>query len=291
MGYSDAQLRAALASQSIFRVRQGWYSVPDAPEAAIRAVRVGGRLTGIAALESYGLRVPRRELTDLAVPANACRLRDQRDRTRRLTGDGVRIHWTEHRGARRGSVWPFPLDDALLVVLCGESRDVAVACASAVMRYRGWSTERLERVFRRAHSAARSWLSLVSDQDDSHGETLVRLWYRDAGVWCESQPRIGNGRRLDFRVGPNTYVEVDGAQHDPSWTGEGGSSHHTDIVTDVYVASKGGRVLRFDYAMLYGAWEQCLAATRRAVADDIELEARRERDPVVPRRARSGRAA
>ena len=74
-GYTDDDIRAALELGVIFRVRQGWYSVPDAPPAGVHAVRVGGRLTGISALESYGLRVPRRALVHVAVPINACRLR------------------------------------------------------------------------------------------------------------------------------------------------------------------------------------------------------------------------
>jgi len=285
-GYTDAHIRAALRAHTIFRVRQGWYSVPDAPEAAIRAVRVGGRLAGVAVLESYGLRVPRRELVDVVVAANACRLRDPGDRARRLPhNSGVRVHWDD--GAHGGSVWRTSLDDALALILRTESRDIAVACASAIMRYQGWSRRRLEKIFREAPEHARAWVDLVSDQDEAHGETFARLWYLDAGIPCESQPRIGNGRRLDLRVGPNTYVEIDGAQHDPLWTGEGGSSRHTDVATDVYVASRGGSVLRFDYAMLYGQWAECLAATRRAIADDVELVARRRRHPAVPNPVRA----
>lgn len=288
LGYTDRHIRVALAAHTIFRVRQGWFSVPDAPEVGIRAVRVGGRLAGVAALEAYGLRVPRREAVDIVVAANACRLREPDDRLRRLDfGGAVRIHWTEHGRRGTGSVWRTSVDDALLLVLSTEKRDIAVACASAVMRYLGFTQRWLESVFERAPARVRGWVSLVSDQDDAHGETFVRLWFHDAGVWCESQPRIGNGRRLDFRVGPNTYVEVDGAQHDPLWTGTGGSSRHKDVSTDVFVAATGGTVLRFDYAMLYGHWDECLAATRQAVADDVELVARRERNPAVPNPVRA----
>ena len=284
-GYTDAQIEASLAAHAIFRVRQGWFSVPDAPEAAVRAVRVGGRLTGVAALESYGLRVPRRAVVDVAVPANASRLRRPTDRHAPLEpSDGTRIHWLDTPLTRQSSRWRVSVDDALLMVLRTEERDVAVACASAVMRYLGWGRARLSAVFARAPARVRLLEPLVSDKDDAHGETFVRLWFGDAGVWCESQPRVVNGRRLDFRVGPNTYVEVDGRQHDPDWTGEGESSRPKDVETDIAVAAAGGTVLRFDYRMLYTAWDQCLAAVQRAVADDVELAARRRTSPAVPRR-------
>ena len=285
LGYTDVQIQAALAARSIFRVRQGWYSVPDAPEAAVRAVRVGGRLTGIAALESYGLRVPRRPFVDVAVPANACRLRRPSDRRALLKpGDATRTHWLDTQRSRQASRWRVSVDDALLMVLCTEDRDISVACASAVMRYLGWTWARLSAVFDRAPARVQAWKNLVSDKDDAHGETFARLWFGDAGVWCESQPRVVNGRRLDFKVGPNTYVEIDGRQHDPDWTGEGESSRPTDVETDVDVAVAGGVVLRFDYRMLYTRWAQCLAAVKRAVADDVELVARRARIRAVPRR-------
>ena len=176
-GYTDRELESALADHRIFRVRHGWYSVPSAPEPAICAVRVGGRLTGIHAMQLHGLAVPRRRIVDVSVPANACRLRDPEDRRRRLEAKhGVRIHWADSRREHHGSPWLVPLDEALLFVLCTEPRDIAVACASAVMRRKRWSQQRLRKVFDRAPLRARRWLGLVSALDDSHGETFVRLW-------------------------------------------------------------------------------------------------------------------
>jgi hypothetical protein len=149
-GYTDDDIRAALELGTIFRVRQGWYSVPDASQPAVHAVRVGGRLTGVSALESYGLRVPRRTLVHVAVPINACRLRRPGDRQRRLVADDpVRVHWIV-RQTPQSSVWRVSIDDALLVILSEESRDIAVACCSAVLRYKRWSAKRLDAVFAQA---------------------------------------------------------------------------------------------------------------------------------------------
>jgi hypothetical protein len=78
-------------------------------------------------------------------------------------------------------------------------------------------------------------------------------------------------------------VEVDGAQHDPEWAGENESSWHQDLRTSVAVVIAGGNVLHFSYQMVNHDWESCLAATRAAVAADVELEARRQRDPSTPR--------
>ena len=283
-GYRDRDIRAGLGARQIFRVRQGWYSVPSAPDHAVRAVRVGGRLTGVSALETYGLRVPRREHVLVAVPENACRLRRPGEKREGLRpGDGVRVQWIDARREHHASPWRVSIDDALLAVLVHESRDIAVACASAIMRYKRWSRSRLTAVFARAPQRVRCWLALVSALDDSHGETFVRLWFLDAGLWFEQEPAVDGVGRLDFRVSPNVYIEVDGGQHDPSWKGEGGSTYESDHDRDAVLAARHGRSLRWTYRQLYSRWAECLAALETAVADDLELTARRLQHPSPPR--------
>jgi very-short-patch-repair endonuclease len=303
-GYRDGNLRAALAARRVFRVRHGWYSVPDARESAIQAVRVGGRLTATSALLEYGLRVPKSEVLHVAVSTTACRLRSSLDRRTRLSLDGrVRVYWVErHRAVpppigparsaaaaeRTGDVWRVSLDDALVAVLRTEPRDVAVACCSAVMRYKRWGAARLAAVFERAPSRVRCWQSLVSSLDDSHGETFARLWMIDTGIAFVQQARVGAGR-IDFQVGPKTYLEIDGGQHDPAWTGEGPSNWEKDLDRGLDVAVEGGAIIRVSYRMLYSRWDRILAAIERSVADDLALLARRRRHPYRPRTRRKRR--
>jgi hypothetical protein len=295
LGHTDGGIRGDLRRARIFRVRQGWYSIPSMNDAAVRAVRVGGRLTGIAALESYGIRVPRRPLRDLAVPSGACRLRRPDDRRDRLRpGDGIRTHWQDRPLVERltESRWRVSADDALLHVLRTEQRDIAVACCSAVLHHLRWEDERLAAVFTRAPDRVRQWQALVERRDESHGETLARLWFGDAGIPWEPQPRVRGVGRLDGRIGPHVYVEVDGGQHDPAWTGEGGSSYERDQTRNARMAALGKTTLRFTYRMLYTDWAGCLAAAQRAIDDDRALTAYRrrhpyrERHPALRRRAR-----
>ena len=299
LGHTDGGLRGALRRRRIFRVRHGWYSVPDAPESAVRAVRVGGRLTGVAALESHGLRVPRRDRVDVEVPAHACRLRRPGERRERLaSADGIRAHWVGPRvaelaGASRSCV---SLDDALVHVLSTEGRDIAIACCSAVAHRFRWPKARMDAVFARAPEHTRTWRRLVEGRDEAHGETFVRLWCGDARIPWEPQPHVRGVGRLDGRVGPNVYVEVDGGQHDPAWTGEGESTFEKDHNRDAIMARRGKWVLRFSYRMLYADWAGCLAAIERAIDDDRALTAYRkqhpyrERHPSLNRRARRRRS-
>jgi len=278
-GYTDAAIRAALADCRIFRVRQGWYSVPDAPEPAVRAVRVGGRLTSISALESYGIPVPRRPGTQIAVKSTASRLRATHDRRKRLAGErGVRVHWVDH-AASADSVWRVSIDDALLQVLIDEPRDTVVACASLVMHVEKWTDRRMDGVFARAPHDVCVWRVLVSALDESHGETFFRLWTMDAGLAVIQQVSRRGVGRLDFQVGPHTFVEVDGGQHDPAWTATASNSWENDHDRDTTMAITGDRVLRFTYRQLYGDFARILLAVSRCLADDLALTSIRGRRP------------
>lgn len=53
-GATDWMLTAAVRSGAVFRARQGWYSIVPELDAEVRAVRVGGRLTGISAIRHWG---------------------------------------------------------------------------------------------------------------------------------------------------------------------------------------------------------------------------------------------
>jgi very-short-patch-repair endonuclease len=282
LGYLDRHIRYELGQRRIFRVRQGWYSVPDAPEAAVLAVRVGGRLTGVSALETYGLRVPRRPQLHVAVPIGACRLRKPLDRFRRLAArDPVRVHWVDRREPG-GTAWRVSVADALLVVLTGEGREIAVACASAVMHHRLLTPEQLAAVFARAPARVVGWQCLVSDQDESHGETYARLAMRDAGI-AFTQQVWANRHRHDFLIGERTFIEIDGGQHDPEWVGEGVSTWDADFDRDTTTVITGGTTHRFNYRQLYTDMPRVLLAIRRLEADDAVLSAYRRRHPYRPR--------
>lgn len=281
IGYTDAQLRRALARKRIFRVRQGWYSVPDAPEAGIRAVRVGGRLTALSALESYGVRVPQPSMLQVAVRPTASRLRSPADRRMPLTRlSGVTIFWTDAGGA---VPWRVSLADALVAVLTTEGRDVSVAACSAVLRSGALREWELDLVFERAPAGVRRWRRLVSAQDDSHGETFARLWLGDARIPCEQQVHVPGVGWLDFRLRRNLYLEVDGGQHgEPAQWQE-------DHERDLAITALGGKTIRVTYRQLLGDWPAVLASIERAIADADALEARRLRHPYRPRPQRKRR--
>jgi hypothetical protein len=191
-GFPDSAIRAAVSSGQIFRVRHGWYALPGTSDSVTRVIRVGGRLTGLAALRTMGMFLPPPSVTDVVVPRGAAGLRQpDNSRVRLGAGSGLRINWIDPpRGRRVPWDWIASEDEALACVLIHESREVAVACCDALVRYRGWTRPRLERVFAQAPLRVQSWLADVDGRADAHGETIVRIRVRDAGLPFEPQAYV-----------------------------------------------------------------------------------------------------
>ena len=288
LGLNDRVIAHALRGRVIFRVRHGWYARPSAPDAAIRAIRVGGRLTGRTALESYGLPVPRNPVVELVAPRNACRLRRPGDKGARLTRrDRTSVRWVDGpRNAGATASWRVSVDDALLHVLLTESRDVSVACCDVVMRRLGWNDSQLDAVFARAPKRVRAWRDLVVSNADSFGETYVRLWCADAGITFVPQPSRPGVGRLDGRISTHVFLEIDGIGHDDRDDDDPDTQFEKDHRRDLTMAINGDRVLRVTYRQILAEWPSCVAAMRRLIADDALFEQLRSRHPVPRRRSR-----
>jgi Transcriptional regulator, AbiEi antitoxin len=275
-GFTDAHIRAALARGYLDRVRHGWYASRDVPEVVLRAVRVGGRMTGLAALRLHDLFLPKPAFVDLVVPRNAAGLRRPGNMKSRLRiSDGIRVSWIDGaRSNRPAADWRASDDDALLHVLTLESREVAVACCDAAIRYLGFDEDRIDRVFARAPTRVQRWRADVDGRADAWGETIVRLRAKDAGLPFIPQPHVPGVGRLDGQIAPRTFVEIDGRQHDEEWTGNTPSSFERDHERDVELASQGKRAIHLTYRQILNSWDRCLDALIRARQDDLDDLAR-----------------
>ncbi|MBX3097981.1 MAG: type IV toxin-antitoxin system AbiEi family antitoxin domain-containing protein [Salinibacterium sp.] len=84
-GDTQSMLYWSVARGSIIRARRGVYCDPRLSDAALLALRVGGRLACVSALAHHGLTAAPSEV-HIVVPANASRLRKPKS--------SVVIHWT-----------------------------------------------------------------------------------------------------------------------------------------------------------------------------------------------------
>jgi very-short-patch-repair endonuclease len=269
-GFTDHEIRSALRTRRIFRVRHGWFALPDTSDLIVQVIRVGGRLTGLAALRNLGLFLPAPKVMDIAVPRSAANLRQPNDRRARLRPSaGVRINWVDSpRRERSSSNWLATADEALLVVLRRESREIAVACCDALLNSRTLTQKRLDTVFADAPARVHSWRRCVDGRAEAWGETAARLRLTDAGIPFEPQVTVG-GRRYDGRVSPGVFLEIDGMQHSEDWVGAVTSTFESDHDRDILTTIEGARTIRVTYRQLESWWEPCLEAIRVAWAIDV----------------------
>ncbi|WP_157487885.1 MULTISPECIES: hypothetical protein [unclassified Leifsonia] len=260
--------------------------MPDAPAAAVEAVRIGGRLTGEAALETYGIWVDPAHRVEIVVRPNANELRRPGDRrARRVAADRGRwrVFWSDV--APSGETWWVTIEQALGHLLATADRLTAIRCIdSALNRAKngspGIDEAGLARVFAAAPRRVQAWRDDVDGRAESGGETQARLLCRDNGLEFEPQIEVPGVGRLDGRIGPHSYVEVDGERwHDTE------SSFRRDRERDVASTIRGDRVLRLSYPLLRTDPARCLAAMVALVERD-----RRESAGSKARRKRRGPA-
>jgi hypothetical protein len=271
-GHSIGELRSALSAGHIIRVRKGWYSLPTAPVAAVQAWRIGGRLTGLSALRSYGIWTPKTSKLHVTVPADARALRRPTDMHSRLAahdGNRYRVTWTDEATNRRSPhVWRTSLVDTLVHIVNVHDRVTSIICLDAALHNRreggiGIEESDLDEIFARAPQRARGWRDEVDGRAGSGGETEFRLAALASGIPFVPQPAVRGVGVLDGQIGLSTFVEIDGADvHDNEVAFE------ADRDRDIAVASRNGRVLRFSYKLFRKKWDVCEKAMRNALEDD-----------------------
>ena len=128
-GATERMLTAAVRDGRLRRARNCWYSTLPEYDPRFRAVRVGGKLTGLSALRQLGAwtRGGTRVMS-VSVPVNAARQRSPSAgrRRRRRRSDPVRLRWDPPEVARSGDAASVDPLHALVRVVLDEPFDEAV---------------------------------------------------------------------------------------------------------------------------------------------------------------------
>ena len=136
LGVRDLDLTLAVKRATVLRARQGWYTTLPADSAAVLAVRVGGRLTGLSLVAELGGWVLSQPPLHVSVPVNAARLRSATNRfvhPGATSIRGVKLHWEPCDLAGRGTATAVDLLDALMRVVLDEDLETAVAALDWAM--------------------------------------------------------------------------------------------------------------------------------------------------------------
>lgn len=241
-------LTAAVRSGAAHRVRNGWYSTLDPSDPRFRAVRVGGRLTGLSAFEVWGGWVWRRPpLVQVCVPANAARLR---------AVAGVELHYDDAPGGTASEV---SVVSAMTRVLLDEEPEVAIPCVDWALRTGRADRIDVERAFLSLPLPRREVSRLVDWRSQSVLESVARVRLRQAGFRVRSQQKTGDLGGSDLTIEGSVVLETDGRKfHEKSFE----SDRRRDLVTTI----EGRHVIRASYSMVRDEWPAILAAIRAALA-------------------------
>lgn len=267
-GLTPYQVAAQFRRSVLNRPRKGWYSSPELPWQANRAVRVGGAAACVTAAALWGLPVPpeAHRLLHVHVDEHDTRLRHNRDRTWIVhAGDDPEV-LLHRRALVDAAPWRTSLVDTLLQLAWCVPLEWFVAAIDAALHrpldgtrepllsrseHRRFA-ELLPRRFQRA-------LELVDPSAESPLESLIRVAMVRGGIgpvvpqfWAT--PR----HRVDLLVLGRLVVEADGAQfHDPE----------EDALRDALLARLGYRVIRFTYDEIVFHIDDVLARVRAELQD------------------------
>jgi len=262
-GHTSHQLTAAVRRGEVIRVRQGHYACPELSEAETRAVRVGGRLTGLSAARHHGLWTPRDTPLEVSVAPDARALRSPIDRLTRLStlrSPDVAVHWTDRSApGTRSTVGVLA---CLIDVAKTQPARVAFTVTESALHLRRVSPAALRRAIRVLPRHLERLLSAASALSGSGGESLAKYEFIATGIRFAQQVSIDGVGRVDFVVGDRLVVEIDGAEfHTTRETFE------QDRRRDAALRTAGFRVLRYSYSQVSERWNEVDGAIAAAIRE------------------------
>lgn len=263
-GWSRAQLRRAVRSGRLERLRHGWYAFPGADADVVRAVRSGGVLGCVSALKFHG-----------AWDLGQTRLHVHRSEFGR--GKGGKLPWCRPVGDRpspRGGV--DDVADALRSASCCVSDDDFVVLLDSVID-RGLLTRAQAECCLSGISDRVDRLVEMSDRAESGSETMVRLRLRSRNVSIRPQVTIPGIGRVDFLVGKRLVIEVDSVEHHTSAT-----NYHRDRLRDQRLVARGYLVIRVTWEQVMFGWDELEERIMSIIRNRLHL-----RDLVGPPRAQT----
>lgn len=269
-GFSDRALHAAVRAGAVLRARRGWYTVWPPHDPRYRALRVGGRVTGLAAIQALGGWVLGSTRLDVAVPANGARLRDPL-RRRPLPSRGardLRVLWVAERHDADTSTGLVDLADALTVVVRSESEETAVAALDWALHTGELDEVALADLAAHFPKGCQLLVDQTDPRCDSLPESLTRTRLRALGLRVRSQVGVEGTSDIDLLVEGIVAVEVDGDLFHRE-------RFEADRAKDLAITAAGMHVLRPSARHVFHEWGAVLRAIRRAL---------RERGALAPAR-------
>ena len=249
-GAKDHHLTDAVRRGQVLRARNGWYSTRPETDAAFRAIRVGGRLTGASALHEAGAWMRSAPPLHVSVPSNAARMRSPRSRRAPLTRErkhGVTMHWDAPELGSRGTRTSVSIPDALVAYVPNTSWEEAIAALDWATATQLIDLTTFREVIARLPKRLRGIADWVDPYCQSYPESLVRTRLRLCGYRLRSQVPVGELESIDLVVEEEIALEVDGKEHHLF-------RFVKDRRKDLHITLADKHALRLSVDMIYELW-------------------------------------
>ena len=257
-GATPRDLTGAVRDKRLLRVREGYYALPTAEPFLLQAVRIGGRLGCVSALQSHGVWVAPHYFPHVALDPKASRLRTPRDPFRRLrpdNQDGCELHWARPVERVPRSVHTAGIVDALAQAVRCQPRELAVAALDSALYQRLVTPANVGVVFASLPARLAPLAGLVDARAMSGIETIIRLILVELDVPFEPQVTFPGIGTVDFVVAGCVVVETDGRLGH-----EGAAASLRDYARDAALAARGYIVVRLNYRQVMFERELAVAA-------------------------------
>lgn len=240
-GWTPRAIAAAAHRGDLRRVRRGWYAEPGAPDALVRAVRVGGRATCTTELRLREIWVIDGPQVHVRMPPNASRFRARIGATGSDHPEEVR-HWRRMVAPHRATPTRVGLVDALVDAAgCLPRRHFRASVVDALRRG-GLSAAELGDLCASLPRARRRMLDGLDLACESGLETIVRDIALDLGFRVRTQVAFFGVGRVDLEIERAVVVEADGAEFH--------RDRARDLRRDARLAALGRASLRFSYVQI-----------------------------------------
>jgi very-short-patch-repair endonuclease len=266
LGHGRRRIENAVAGGRIVRVCRNWVATTQASRTAVIAVLQRGKLTGPAALASYGVwdaldrqihvqlrhnrhGSPITPLTPISAFAQESYLRV-----------GVRRHWSEEQHPLGiGAAWRVSVLDALIRVAQDCAAEHFAACVESALHTGRLSRAGIPVLFASLPKGLQALRGEIDPLSESGLETLARLRLSQFVQSIRSQVHIpginrgGRAGRVDLLLDEWLVIELDGDEfHDPV----------ADRARTAALVRQGYRVHRFGYQQIVYEWVDVEATVR-----------------------------
>lgn len=251
-GFTDQDMRTALARDDIRRLRRSWLISPAAPQPGIRAVVAGGKLTCLSEAARLGLWSTEHNTLHVSVaPTSSASLDPE-----------VRYHWSRGPSPTARRAWHEPLINVLAHVAVCVPREEGLAVWSSALRLTSLTPDHLTRV-KWAGPAARFAAANASLLSDSGLETYVVERLRPFGLRIRQQVWI-EGHPVDVLVADKLVIQIDGFEYHRT-----AKDRRRDIAHDARLMLLGYTVFRFDYSQVLFGWAEVERTILTAVGQGL----------------------